>query len=177
MRPLAVILVWVVILGGLAVYMNTRDYLNPRTEHVYEIQPAPGEFILEVTPTFDVQGGVDDFSLDATSQPAFVVSLGGEDIITHEQSARAGIPIALKWDTDRTPLEVGKNEFHIEMTTPADEIDVAHGVRLRLLRDGAEVAASTLWAEPGLPVKGILPIQLDDSPATEHDDSHNHEVE
>ena len=163
MRPLAVILVWVIIIGGLAVYMRTRDHFNSPPEHAYEIEEAPGEFTLELTPTFDAQGGVDEFALEPVEQPAFVLSLGKREITSYEKTARAGVPIEITWDTDAIPVEVGENEFHIRMTTPTDDEQVAHGARLRLLRDGAEVGSQTIWARPGHPVEGVFLIRLETS--------------
>lgn len=170
MRLLAVILIWVAILGGLALYMQSRKFFSPTEENVYVIQPAPGEFTLEVTPTFDAQGGVDPFALDPVAQPAFVLSLRGKEIVSYDETALAGQPIEVSWDSEDAPLEVGGNEFHIKMTTPTADANTVYGVRLRLLRDGAEVDSRTLWSQPGSPVDGVFPIQLDQPVTTDHEE-------
>ena len=195
MRPLAVILIWVVILGGLGIYMQSREYFSPREEQEYEIEPAPGEFTLEVTPTFDATGGVDPYALDPAPQPAFTLKLDGVEIVRREEPMRAAHPTTIQWDLEKWPLVVGKNEFFIDMPTPqrgddsdaddfsldlddSEEADADHGVnavygvRLRLLRDGAEVDSQTLWSEPGKPVKGKMFIELDRPPSA--DPHHEH---
>jgi len=161
MRPVLAILVWVVILGGLYGYMRFRDRLAPRPEEVFRVSPAPGNFSVELTPTFDAQGGVDPFALDPVAKPAIVLWLNGTEIVRYEQTARAGIPVEFTWDTDEVPLELEKNEFRIQVRTPGDNPNAVRGVRLRLLRDGAEVASETLWSEPGQPVDGVVRINIE----------------
>ena len=166
--------------------MQARRYLAPPPAYVYAIQPAPGEFTLEVTPTFDAQGGVDAFGETLDVQPSFVLSLRGNEVVRYEEPIQAALPTSIKWDNEKWPLEVGKNEFFIDILTPQrnedefglnidDDTDAAnrvYAVRLLLLRDGAEVSSQTLWSEPGQPVKGKMFIELDAQPDTHHDDAH-----
>ena len=186
MRPLAVILIWVVILGGLALYMQSRHYLVPSDDSGYVIQPAPGIFTLEVMPTFDAQGGVDPYGETLDPQPSFTLLLRGKEIVSYEQSIQAGLPTTIPWDPDKWPLEVGDNEFFIEVPTPTTKQDdfaidpkeelattnKVYAVRLRLLRDGAEVDSKTLWSEPGKKVAGTMFITLDALPDATDEDHH-----
>ena len=173
MRLAAVILVWVVILGGLALYMRTRQHLTPQENTGYVIQPAPGKFTLELTPTFEARGGVNDFALEPVEQAAFVLSLGGKEIVSYAQTMPAGVPQEITWDTEQHPLVLEKNEFHIRTTTTPEDISMIHGMRLRLLRDGEEIDRHTLWSQPGRPVEGVFPIYLEGSAESEHADAHN----
>ena len=172
MRPLAVILIWVVILGGLAIYMQSRQYFSPPEGNIYVIQPAPGKFSLEITPTFEAAGGVDPFALEPVAKPAFVLSLRGLEIVRYAETIPAGRSVEVTWDLDSSPLEVGGNEFHVQTTTPPADPNAVHGVRLRLLRDGAEVDSRTLWSQPGKPVEGVFPIQLDRPWADDREHAH-----
>lgn len=181
MRLLAVIAIWIVILGGLALYMQSRDVFSPAPENVYEIQPAPGVFTLEVIPTFDAQGGVDPFGEELTSKPSLILLLRDEEIVRFEQPMPAAIPTTITWDLEKWPLEEGDNEFFIEMLTPQrdefavdseDNVEAVYGVRLRLLRDGVEVDRQTLWSEPGKPVKGAMFIKLDRLSGASHEGEH-----
>ena len=181
MRLVAVISIWIVILGGLALYMQSRYVLSPSPENVYEIQPAPGVYTLEVIPTFDAQGGIDPFGEQLIAKPAFTLLLRGDEIVRHEESMQAAVPTTVTWDTERWPLQVGDNEFFIELPTPQrdefavdaeENVEKVYGVRLRLLRDGAEVDSQTLWSEPGKPVKGAMFIKLDSLPGASHEGEH-----
>jgi hypothetical protein len=182
MRPLAVILIWVVILGGLALYMQSREVFSPPPEHVYEIQPAPGVFTLEVIPTFDAEGGGGDFAIEKVDQPAFTLLLRGNEIVRYDDPMQAAQKTIIQWNLEKWPLEVGDNEFFIEMPAPQRDAfavedsaaeNAVYGVRLRLLRDGAEVDSKTLWSEPGGPVQGAMFIELDRLPATNDQNEHS----
>ena len=62
-----------------------------------------------------------------------------------------------------------RDEFAVDNSAVVDKV---HGVRLRLLRDGAEVDSTTLWSEPGRPVEGAMFIELNASEGVDHDGTH-----
>jgi hypothetical protein len=172
MRPLYVLVVWVVILGGLWLYTTARNAVDRAVPTAVEIQPAPGNYELELTPTFDAIGGVDPFALEPTAKPAIVARLNGQEIVRFEQTAASGIPQRFTWDTERSPVQVGKNEVYVELSSPQGDASAFRGVRVRLLRDEAPIADEMLWSQPGAPVQGAVPI---DVPATAMDEHKSEE--
>jgi hypothetical protein len=169
MRPVYAVLVWVVILGGLWVYTEARDHFDRPTTTAVEIQRAPGKYELELTPTFEAVGGVDPFALETTAKPAIIAKLNGREIARFEQTAAAGIPRRFTWNTSEAPVQFGKNEVYVELSSPAGDANAFRGVRVRLLRDDAPIADEMLWSQPGAPVQGAVALDLAD---TKHDEPH-----
>jgi len=87
MRPFLAVAVWVVILGGLFVYSRARHLIVPLPEQTTAIKPLPGEFSLELTPTYDVPAG-DDFAAEKTDP--IVLSLNGREVFRRPTPAPAG---------------------------------------------------------------------------------------
>ncbi|MCA9268961.1 MAG: hypothetical protein KDA41_10850 [Planctomycetales bacterium] len=160
MRPLAVVVIWVVTLGGLWLYMQTRSSLLPRPTESAQIAVASGEFAIELTPTFNASGGVDEFSLDVSAQPVVVVALNGQEIVRDKQPAAAGVARKHTWDFAAAPLHAAKNEFQLRAQTPPSDASAHHGLRFRLLRDDATVVDTTVWAPPGQPIEAAIPVAL-----------------
>lgn len=177
MRPLYVLVVWVVILGGLWLYTAARDAVSPSSTPAIEIQPAPGIYELELTPTFDAAPAVDPFATDTGVQPTVKVSLRGRQIVRYDEPIKSGIPLRFSWDTRATPLELEKNELLVELLTPpqdstmiGEEAKGLRGVRVHLLRDGETIADEMIWSQPGAPVVGDVDLVIKpQQQADEHD--------
>ena len=76
------------------------------------------------------------------------------EIARFDQTAPAGIPQRFTWNTSETPVQIGKNELYVELSSPAGDASAFRGVRVRLLRDDAPIADEMLWSQPGAPVQG-----------------------
>jgi hypothetical protein len=165
MRPFYALLVWVLILGGLWAYIEARDAFDQPATTAIHVQPAPGEYALELTPTFDATGGIDPFALEPTAKSAIVVRLNGREIVRFEENAPAGIPQRFTWNVDDAPVEVGRNELNVELSTPEGDARALRGVRVRLLRDDATIADEMIWSQPGAPVMGDVDLIVPPAPA------------
>ena len=156
MRILAVIAVWVVILGGVSLYMSSR----PEVTKAVAVAPkgiGGGEpFRLEVTPTFAAEA--DPFALEGEAgETAFVVWLNGREVLRGPEKPQAGMIVVLE------PVEgliKGVNELYVEASPPVGFGGESHGVRLRLLNSGVAVADETFWSEDGSRVTGVLRVDL-----------------
>ncbi len=171
MRPVYALLVWVVILGGLWAYTAARDRFDRPSTTAVAIKPAPGNYELELTPTFDAVGGVDPFALETTARPAIVARLNGREIARFDETAQAGIPQRFTWNVNDAPVQIGKNEVYVELSSPAGDASAFRGVRVRLLRDDAAIADEMLWSQPGAAVAGAVRLSIAPSPAEE---AHTH---
>lgn len=145
MRFAIVISVWIVFLGGLALYMNQRG--EAPEARTFEQAEADGVFALEITPSFDAEP--DPFALnvdDSTDSAALQVRLAGDEVFRGGDSVIAGRPILVR------PIEgltLGKNEFYLEASPPMDDGGRSHAVRVRVFRDDRVFFERTFWSEPG----------------------------
>jgi hypothetical protein len=144
---------WAVIVGGVALFIAQRD--ARRAAPVYVAEEAKGIFALDAVVSFSAEP--DPFALDTGGAKAagLVVRLNGRDVL-REEKLKAGVAARAEAVTG---VVVGKNELFVEANPPTDQLDRAHAVRVRVLRDGVPVAEATVWSEPGMPV--AAPVSLD----------------
>ena len=156
MRILAVIAIWVAIIGGVSLYMNTRPEITRAIAVVPQGIGAGEPFRLEATPTFTAEA--DPFALEGeTGETAFVVWLNGREVLKASEESRAGIPVVLE---PVDGLIEGVNELYVEASPPVGFGGESYGVRLRLLNSGVAVAEETFWSEDGSRVTGVLRVDL-----------------
>ncbi|MEK6233249.1 MAG: hypothetical protein N2C14_00905 [Planctomycetales bacterium] len=144
MRLLLVLLINATVLGGLAAYMNLRPGRVAR-QVVFQEEKAAGAYSVEVTTTFSAQP--DPFSLPSAEEeppPSLLIRFRGRDVLRLTDEVPAGQPIRLSVDG----IVVGDNEFYVAASPPLDQADQAHAVRVKILRDGRQVAERTLWSRP-----------------------------
>lgn len=153
MRPLLVVALALAIFGALAVYERFVDTLPERTHASQEAPPAAGKFSLDLTLSFDA--AKDDFALP--DDPAVVVRMAGRDLIRAEQSATAGQTLQAD---DVSGIVAGRNAFFVWAVPSPDFIARPCAARLRILRDDAVVAESTVWSQPGDMVAGELVVEV-----------------
>jgi hypothetical protein len=168
-RFLVIIIIWVSLIGGLFLWLNLTAPLFNAIVIVDDI--ATGKFDLEITTTFT--GKPDPFALqldDNDKASALTVLLKGTPIFIATDNVTGGIPIVTK-DIDN--IIVGKNEFYIEATIPLALASQVHAIRLRITRDGFEVAQKSFWTIPGVKLQTsfILDIEADQR---QEDDHHDH---
>ena len=158
-RPLAALAVVVVIVGGVWLYFNSWEGVEP--SHYVE-QPARGVFSLEITLTFEA--GPDPFSLEATDAPSLLVTLGSREVLRVTEPIAPGEPILVE---NVTGLVEKENEFFL-VASPADAAALqSHAVRVRVLRDGDPIGEASLWSEPGQPVEGPVRVTLPSTAASD----------
>ena len=167
MRPLGAILVWVAILGGLALYMKLRP--EPGRLITVGLSEASGAFSLEVVLTFDA--GPDPFAteIEIENRPSLVITFEGEEWLRRTDKIPSGTVIVID---DITGIKSGLNELYLSASPIDEEYDLVRGVRVRLMRDEVVVAEDAFWSEPGHLVEG--PMRFDIPKAAVIDNSPTH---
>jgi len=153
--PLA-IAIWVVMVGGLLLYMSRTEQHTTAGETT---RPAArGEFTIQIVATCTL--GPDPFTglLDEPGKaPAVLVMLNGVEVLRFANLLASGKAVA------SGPLEgmiVGDNEFFVEANPIEGDLWKANAVRVRVLRDGETVIEKTFWTEVGVPLKETFPLSV-----------------
>lgn len=165
MRIPFVILVWIVLVGGLSLYMRHRDAHAPVAGPGVTLDIAEGRYALEVTPTFSAEPDPFALASDEGDSPAIAVRMRGREIVKAGDAVRPGVPIRVD---DVQGFVAGDNEVLVEASPPGGETEQRHFVHVRILRDGLPVAEETFWSEGGARVSGALRFSLLGSAEDEH---------
>ena len=152
MRPLAAILLAVLILGSVKAYMLFERSLPPPMVVSTVQQSAAGKFSVDVTLTFDA--AADEFALEPLS---VVIELQGQELFRSREPVPADRPIVLE---DVPRVVEGRNSFFLKVTPADSDFNSERAVRVRVLRDGEPVSEQTLWSEPGGVVEGIVNVDV-----------------
>lgn len=175
MRLFAAAIISIGLLGGLSAYMHVKAQWRTAAP-TYEPPAAAGIYSLEVTPSFstehnpfalDVGDGDGDGDVDAASMS---VSLGKRVLLAKSGSIVAGEVVRVDAIEG---IAVGMNELLLKVPVPLDKLSRSHAVRIRILRDGVQVADETLWSEPGQPVSGKVTLEV--AAAEEVEEPHDHD--
>jgi hypothetical protein len=166
-RPILAILVWVLILGGVAGYIQTRQ----ERPAVGAFQPAAaaGRFTLEFVSTTELEP--DPFGIRASPDNAptsFVLKINGQQVLAKNDRLEAGIPLRLE---NVSGLSEGQNELYLEANLPLESANRAHAYRVTIKRDGETIAEQTLWSEPGLRLATSLSLNI---PSADHEAKTDH---
>ncbi len=131
------------------------------------VKKIQGEYTLEITPTFSIED--DPFALQSDTQKTDTVELrlNGQLIQLPDEAVSRGSVIKLD---DIPELSVGFNEFFISAGPPISEINLDHGIRLRLLEGENILVDDTIWAANGARVSGTVSFKI----SIEKDHDHDH---
>jgi hypothetical protein len=169
MRPLAAILVWVIVLGGVALFMHARKDLA--ANGTASERAAEGHFAVDVTVSFSAEA--DPFALDASDESgglALLLRVNGQDVLRRSDRITAGEPLRI----EPVPgIVIGENEFYLEANPPLDQAGREHAIRVRVLHDGQPIAEQTFWSSPGARVANAFRIGVR-APGEPTDDAHEH---
>ncbi len=178
MRIFYVVLIWVLLVGGVALYMDARATAAPLQEFIRE--EAQGRFILEITPTFSAEPDPFGLDLDGSGKTALLLQLDGKEILKRSDTLTAGEVIRL----DPVPgLKIGVNEFFLEANPPSELSSRSHAVRVRILKVYREgdppepVGEYSVWSDPDMSVTTTfeLKIKIEDDSKGNQKDPHGHE--
>ncbi len=158
------LLIWVVGMGGLTLYMHTREVAQAQENTEMRAQKTPeGTFGLDITLSFTSQP--DSFGVETDQKPtSLLLRLNGKEILRRHDEVAAGIPVLVE---PVRGLVDGVNEFYVESSLPSGEAPRAQAVRLRCFRDGKELTEQTNWTEAGANVSATFPINLRTDPQRE----------
>ncbi len=157
MRILASVAVWILFVGGLALYMNqsTPRAAAPRTAP-FQAQAAQAVYHLEICATFSAQPDPFALQLDDAPAPALVVRLGGQEILRKSDALQADQAVR----AEDIPVAVGANELYIEASPPVDSPQY-QAVRARILRANQVVAEKSFWAAPGARIADSFGFEIE----------------
>ncbi|MCA1960149.1 MAG: hypothetical protein LDL33_05080 [Desulfomonile sp.] len=169
MRPALTLLLWVVLVGGLAVYMNQRTAVQ-NAPHI-DLHTAGGQFAMEVTTTFPLEP--DPFALrngENDDAQALVVRVNGRDVLRRTERVEAGLPIRVE---SISGLTQGENEVYVEANPPLDMAGKSQAVRVRVLQDASVIADKSLWSDQGNKIAAAFGVRVE-TPHPKERDAHGH---
>lgn len=167
MRFLLSILIWIFFVGGLWMYTLQRDARLPDSPTaVKQVETVSGKYTLEITPTFSIEA--DPFALQSDTENAGEIELrlNGQTLRPPEGDISRGKVLKI---VDITRLAEGFNEFFISASPPISEIDLDHGIRVRLLDGENIIVDDTVWAGNGARVSGTISFQMELNEDHDHD--------
>ncbi|MGB3222572.1 MAG: hypothetical protein WBB23_07205 [Desulforhopalus sp.] len=167
MRFVLTALIWLLLLGGLSLYIFQRDRRTQAPIQAPVMQEASGQnFILEITPTFSPQP--DPFALqgEAGDSPSLVVRTSRQELFRAEADLERGVPVQVQ---PVHGLVEGRNELYLQGTPPLSEAHRDHAVRVRLLQDSRVVTDQTIWGGGGTGVAGTISFTLTPMAENAHD--------
>ena len=166
MRFVLAALIWLILVGGLSLYIHERDRRAPAEIRTPTTEAAPMEdFTLEITPTFATEA--DPFSLHGdTAAATMVVRLGERELFRSEQSLPAGVTVSVH---PVAGLATGLNELFLKAGPPLSEAQMDHAVNVRLLQGSRVVFDETVWGRSGANVAGTVSFTITGTPEAEHD--------
>lgn len=167
MRFALTALIWLIMVGGLGLYIQQRDRRLPAGVPAPVMEAVQGEdYALEITPTFSPVP--DPFALqgDPAERATLVVRLGERELFRSEKALPAGRAITVQ---PLSGLVAGHNELYLKASPPASEARMDHAVRVRLLQGARVIFDQTLWGVGGAIVAGAVPFTLDKRAEAGHD--------
>jgi hypothetical protein len=170
MRFVLTALAWLILVGGLSLYIHERDRRPPAEILTPAVEAAAMEdYTLEITPTFST--AADPFALQGEPAAAttLLVRQGEKEIYRAEQSLEAGVTVSVH---PVAGLTMGRNELYLQANPPLGHIPRDHAVRVRLLQGNRVVLDETLWGENGASVSGTILFSLSEPEKDGHDHDH-----
>jgi hypothetical protein len=167
MRFTLTALAWLLMFGGLSLYIHQRDRQKPSPLQAPIQQGlAAREFTLELTATFSPEA--DPFALqgDEAAAAPLVVRTAAQELYRTE-SLEPGVALRV---TPVHGLVEGRNELYVQAQPPVSEAGLDHAVRIRLLQDSRVLVDQTLWGQGGSSVAGTIPFTLE----THGEEPHEH---
>lgn len=165
MRILLVILIWILMVGGLALYIRARGVPLPGATAPAS-QATAGHVTLEITPTFTAEP--DPFALQTgTTEPpaALILRMNGRELSRITDKIESGKALRIE---PKDAAVTGTNELFLEASPPSEQSEQSHALRVRVYRDGLLLADQTLWSEPGGKVLGSVSFAGQSTPTQEH---------
>ncbi len=158
MRFFMVLVIWIVFIGGLRLYTWQRDAAIVKTvSTAYTETVLERVYSLEITPTFSI--AEDPFALqtDDTSESLLEIRLNGKKINIPDEQMSRGTVLRIE---KISGVLAGFNEIYIKASPPLTENMLDHGIRIRLLEEGAVVVDDTVWNTHGSLVSSTISFKM-----------------
>jgi len=145
----------IVLLGGVALYMQARETFEAPPQVL--LQDAPGRYSVCVMTTF--RPSPDPFALRGhdASFSGLTVKLHGKHVLGPTSQPD---PENMVFRAEVPQLLAGINEFYVEAYPDLDAASRPNALRVEITRDGLVLSDRTFWAEPGERVAGTLTVRV-----------------
>lgn len=167
MRLILVVAIWIVIVGGMWTYVWQRDAAVVGTAvEKPVIELSSQKYSLEITPTFSVEE--DPFALDTseTGSEQLELRLNGTQVTLANIQLERGQSQLIE---NLQGVVDGHNEIYLKASPPLSQHMLNHGIRLRLLEDGAAIVDQTIWNSRGSLVSGTIAFESGSAKEDDHD--------
>lgn len=156
MRFTLTALAWLLMLGGLSLYIHQRDLQKPAPlQAPVQEGLSAREFTLEVTATFSPEA--DPFALQGDDTAAPLVLRTATQELYRAAALEPGVVVQIN---PVHGLLEGRNEIYVQAQPPVSEAGRDHAVRVRLLQSSRVLVDQTLWGQGGASVSGTIPFTL-----------------
>lgn len=165
MRFALVAVIWLILVGGMALYTYERERRQPPPIAEPVTKEASMEaYSLEITPTFAT--AADPFALqgDPDAAATLLVRVGERVLYRSDEPLAAGETVSVR---PVPGLVIGLNEIYLRAVPPRGAA-MDHALRVRLLQGGRVVLDETLWGEKGRNVSGSVPFTLTEAGEAAH---------
>ncbi len=156
-RPIVAVAIWIVFVGGMAVYSKARhETARPVTQ---ERETAKERYALEITTTFPVEP--DPFALkdtDHADSAGLIVRLNGKEVLRKTGGLVPGRAFRVE---PVNGVIHGWNEFYLQAAPSLELTDRVQGVRVRVFRDQDVLLDRTLWSEPGTQIASTFAVSVE----------------
>lgn len=152
-RILFAVLIWVVLVGGLSVYMQRRDANPVERSAGRAAVVSQADYVLEVTPAFAPVPDPFALDLDGEKPAALTARFRGREVLRRETGVEAGVPIE---GVALPGVVEGWNEVLLSASPAAEGAPRRRFLQARVLRNGVPVASDTFWADGFARVDGVL---------------------
>ena len=155
MRPLLVLIIAIVILGGVQAFLSSGADGPVTRPSAPTIEPSAKTYDIELILTFNA--GADAFSVeDSGDAPSLLVQLNGQKLLQRTDAIDlAESPLLLR---DVTAVAVGRNELFVQASPATSGVPAA--LRVRILTGLDVLAETTLWAPSGGTLQGTLELEV-----------------
>jgi|GEM_PF-5202706 len=168
MRIVYAMLVWLIFLGGVGFYMQSRSDaaapLRPETTS----RPTVADYVLRLRATF--VAAADPFAIDVSpaeeAVPVEVRVNGRPQTVNLAHDLETG---AVYRVDPVTGLQPGENEIYVAATPDPAEADGTHALRLEVLWQGRIFAEKTLWSDATGRIAGVCGVTVQSAAAREVD--------
>ena len=167
MRLILVVIIWIVIVGGMWTYVWQRDAsVVGSAAETPIIELSSQQYSLEITPTFSVEE--DPFALNTsdTGSEQLELRLNGKLLTFANILLERG---QVQLIDNLKGVVNGHNEIYLKASPPVSQFMLNHGIRVRLLENGAAIVDHTIWNSQGSLVSGTIAFETGLTKEDDHD--------
>lgn len=142
MRFMLILLIWVVIIGSVILYIETREETAPGV--ISESQPEPKTYNIELLASFPIEEDSFRKNDEISRQPAITVLLNGKSVFNKAANLSGSMHFYYK---RQLQFSDKKNEIYLEAHAPISYIGQNLALRLRILTGNTVIYEKTFWSD------------------------------